>query len=246
MKDYTPLLTTLETQLAAKDKKPLYQRFALVIKAAVRNGMLQHDDILPSEREFSQLLPISRITVRKALEALENEGVVYRSRGYGTQIRSPLEYSLKESKGLSQHVVLNGKTPSTRWINKSRVVCNDEIAHLLALPSGSHVFLLKRIRYVDEQAVSVEESYVPEALIDNPDQIGVSLYDYFRAHDIQPGRAQSRVSARMPDTEIQQQIALADNLPVLVIKQRLLDVEGNPIEYSISYCRSDMYVFIAG
>jgi DNA-binding GntR family transcriptional regulator len=49
----------------------------------------------------------------------------------------------------------------------------------------------------------------------------------------------------MPDEALQQQIALPGNVPVLVIKQLALDAQGNPLEYSISYCRSDMYVFIA-
>ena len=84
--------------------------------------------ILPGEREFSQSLNISRITVRKAMDELEKEGVVFRSRGYGTQICSQFEYSLKEPKGLSQQAVLRGKTPDTVWINKSKIACSAEIA----------------------------------------------------------------------------------------------------------------------
>ncbi|MDI5166137.1 UTRA domain-containing protein, partial [Salmonella enterica subsp. enterica serovar Montevideo] len=42
----------------------------------------------------------------------------------------------------------------------------------------SDVFLLKRIRYVDEDAVSIEESWVPAHLIHDVDAIGISLYDY--------------------------------------------------------------------
>lgn len=245
MKDYAPLLETLGNQLSSPDKKPLYQRFATVIKNAVRAGMLQQEDILPSEREFSQALTISRITVRKAMELLEKEGVVFRSRGYGTQICSPLEYSLKEPKGLSQQAVLRGKTPDTVWITKNRVRCSAEIAKQLAIAAGSDVYQLKRIRYVDQQAVSVEESWVPASYINDADEIGISLYDYFRRHQILPVKSQSRVSARMPDQDLQAQIALPANVPVLVIKQLALDAQDNPLEYSISYCRSDMYVFIA-
>ncbi|MDI5349604.1 UTRA domain-containing protein, partial [Salmonella enterica subsp. enterica serovar Kentucky] len=43
----------------------------------------------------------------------------------------------------------------------------------------SDVFLLKRIRYVDEDAVSIEESWVPAHLIHDVDAIGISLYDYY-------------------------------------------------------------------
>jgi DNA-binding GntR family transcriptional regulator len=44
--------------------------------------------------------------------------------------------------------------------------------------------LLKRIRYVDDDAVSIEESWVPVGLIPDPDAIGISLYDYFRSQNI--------------------------------------------------------------
>ncbi|OON39431.1 GntR family transcriptional regulator [Izhakiella australiensis] len=243
--NHAALLRQLAETLAEDNKTPLYKRFAAVIIQAVRQGLLQNEEILPSEREFSQALSVSRITVRKAMDELEKQGVVFRSRGYGTQICSQFEYSLKEPKGLSQQAVLRGKTPDTVWINKSRLRCNSEIAQKLELAVGSEVWLLKRIRYVDGQAVSVEESWVPLAYINDADDIGISLYDYFRRHQIQPVKTQSRVSARMPDADLKQHIALPDNIPVLVIRQLALDEHAAPLEYSISYCRGDMYVFIA-
>jgi DNA-binding GntR family transcriptional regulator len=51
--------------------------------------------------------------------------------------------------------------------------------------------LLKRIRYVDDDAVSIEESWVPVGLIPDPDAIGISLYDYFRSQNIFPQRTRS-------------------------------------------------------
>lgn len=245
MTEQNPLFSRLTTTLAEESRTPLYKRFATGIKEAVRDGILLHEEILPSERDFSQLLGISRITVRKAMDELEKEGVVFRSRGYGTQICSQFEYSLKEPKGLSQQAVLRGKKPDTVWINKSKILCSAEIGEKLGLSKDSEVYLLKRIRYVDQQAVSVEESWVPARFIADADDIRISLYDYFNKHQILPVKSQSRVSARMPDEALQQQIALPANVPVLVIKQLALDAQGNPLEYSISYCRSDMYVFIA-
>jgi len=245
MTDPITLFSRLTASLAQESRTPLYKRFATAIKEAVRTGVLVHEEILPSERDFSQALSISRITVRKAMDELEKEGVVLRSRGYGTQICSQFEYSLKEPKGLSQQAVLRGKKPDTVWINKSKISCSAEIGEKLRLSKGSEVYLLKRIRYVDQQAVSVEESWVPARYIADADEIGISLYDYFRQQQILPVKSQSRVSARMPDEALQQQIALPATVPILVIKQLAMDAQGNPLEYSISYCRSDMYVFIA-
>lgn len=161
--------------------------------------MLEHGNILPGERDLSQLTGVSRITVRKAMQALEEEGVVTRSRGYGTQINNIFEYSLKEARGFSQQVVLRGKKPDTLWVNKRVVKCPEERAAACGR-SGSDVFLLKRIRYVDEEAVSIEESWVPAHLIHDADAIGISLYDYFRSQHIYPQRTRSALApgCRMP------------------------------------------------
>lgn len=238
------LVEQLKQRFAAPDNVPLYLKFVETVKNAVRSGQLPQGNILPGERDLSQLTGVSRITVRKAMQALEDEGVVTRSRGYGTQINATLEYSLKEARGFSQQVVLRGKKPDTLWVNKRVVKCPVDVAEQLAIPADSEVFLLKRIRYVDEDAVSIEESYVPAGLIADPDEIGVSLYDYFRSQNIIPQRTRSRVSARMPDSEFQTHIKLETPVPVLVIKQVAFDPQNRPIEYSISHCRSDLYVFV--
>jgi DNA-binding GntR family transcriptional regulator len=96
---HTRLIAQLNERIAAPDNTPLYLKFAETVKNAVRSGVLEHGNILPGERDLSQLTGVSRITVRKAMQALEEEGVVTRSRGYGTQINNIFEYSLKEARG---------------------------------------------------------------------------------------------------------------------------------------------------
>lgn len=106
----------------------------------MRSGVLEHGNILPGERDLSQLTGVSRITVRKAMQALEEEGVVTRARGYGTQINNIFEYSLKEARGFSQQVVLRGKKPNTLWVNKRVVKCPEEVANHLSISPDSEVF----------------------------------------------------------------------------------------------------------
>ncbi len=125
---HTQLIAQLNERILAADNTPLYIKFAETVKNAVRSGVLEHGNILPGERDLSQLTGVSRITVRKAMQALEEEGVVTRSRGYGTHINNIFEYSFKEARGFSQQVVLRGKTPNTLWVNKRVVKCPEEIA----------------------------------------------------------------------------------------------------------------------
>lgn len=142
---HTRLIAQLNERIAAPDNTPLYLKFAETVKNAVRSGVLEHGNILPGERDLSQLTGVSRITVRKAMQALEEEGVVTRARGYGTQINNIFEYSLKEARGFSQQVVLRGQKPNTLWVNKRVVKCPEEVANHLSIPprarySCSNVF----------------------------------------------------------------------------------------------------------
>ncbi|MGF1728991.1 GntR family transcriptional regulator [Photobacterium kasasachensis] len=245
MNDYSSLIENIKQRIAQGDKSPLYVKVAETVKQAIEQKMLVGGDFLPTERELSDLLGVSRITVRKALDVLDKDGVIVRSRGCGTMISETMEYSLKEAKGFSQQVVLKGKKPDTLWIKKDIIPCSEEIASHLKIAVDESVFLLKRIRYIDDQPVSVEESYVPAYLIRDVDDIQMSLYDYFRSQNIIPTRTQSRVSAQLPTDEFLEHLGLKSSVPVLVIKQAAFDTRGKPIEYSVNYCRGDMYVFVA-
>jgi DNA-binding transcriptional regulator YhcF (GntR family) len=72
---HTQLIAQLNERISAADNTPLYMKFAQTVKNAVRSGILEHGNILPGERDLSQLTGVSRITVRKAMQALEEEGV---------------------------------------------------------------------------------------------------------------------------------------------------------------------------
>ncbi len=64
---HTRLIAQLNERISAADNTPLYMKFAQTVKDAVRSGILEHGNILPGERDLSQLTGVSRITVRKAI-----------------------------------------------------------------------------------------------------------------------------------------------------------------------------------
>ncbi|ASA57475.1 GntR family transcriptional regulator [Vibrio gazogenes] len=245
MTTYQSLIELIHARIEQQDKSPLYLKIAESVKHAMQQHILKGGDFIPTEREFGELLGVSRITVRKAFDLLDKDGVIVRSRGLGTMISETVEYSGKTATSFSQQVVLTGKKPDTLWIKKDTVSCSADIAKTLDIKQGEQVFLLKRVRYIDEQAVSIEESYVPSALIHDPDEIQLSLYDYFQSQNITPSRTQSRVSAKMPTEESLEKLNIDEQTPVLLIEQTAFDNTGRPIEYSINHCRGDLYVFVS-
>ncbi|QLK61707.1 UTRA domain-containing protein [Enterobacteriaceae bacterium Kacie_13] len=243
------VLEKLKIDLAQTGTMPLYLCFNESVRQALEAGILQDGDFLPSERQFTEALGISRITVRKALSKLEEDGHIGRSRGYGTFIKktsdAKLSYSLADMKGFSREVMLQGRKPDTLWISRDQISASALIASRLAVTEGTPVYMLKRIHYIDTRPMSVAVSYVIMAAIGDVQDIGVSLYDYFNRNNIELGALQSRVSAAMADPEMMQALQLSEPMPLLIIKQTLFDGQNRPIEYSESFCRSDMYEFIS-
>ncbi len=243
------LLELLKQSLAAAGTQPLYLCFSDVVAQAIKEGILAEGDFLPSERQFTEELGISRITVRKALARLEEAGNIGRSRGYGTFIKkageAKLSYSLADVKGFSREVMLQGRKPDTLWISREKVPADALVASKLAITERTPVYRLKRIHYIDTRPMSVALSYVVVDAIADVQDIGVSLYDYFHRNNIELGALQSRVSAAMSDDELMQSLQLKTPMPILIIRQTLFDGQNCPIEYSESFCRSDMYEFIS-
>ena len=114
------MIAQLNERIAAPDNTPLYLKFAETVKNAVRSGALEHGNILPGRARPEPVDGVSRITVRKAMRTLEDEGVVTRARGYGTQINNIFEYSLKEARGfLRSRWCSEEKKPDTLWVQQT-------------------------------------------------------------------------------------------------------------------------------
>ena len=99
-----PLFVFLQSALARKDAGAtvLYRKLETAIRAAITDGLLVDGASLPGERELAEGLDLSRVTVRKALEALVGEGVLVRRHGARTSVATRIEKPIASpSVGLS-------------------------------------------------------------------------------------------------------------------------------------------------
>ena len=242
---YTSLYTFLNQRLSREKADPLYIQLDKAVREAVEQGELKPNSCLPSERNLMQHLDVSRKTVRHAFELLRSDNIIDSAQGMGTFVRRKLNYALKDSKGFSEVVSRLGGVPNTRWLEKKEAIAEGEVADQLQIPSGSSVWQLKRLRFIDGQPVSIENSYVRYEAIQNIEDIGTSLYDYFQTRGISTKNKTSYIRADLPSEEVMRLIQVKDNCPILIIRQRMLSgVTNEPLEYSVNYCRSDVYEFV--
>src|SRR5690606_6399446 len=97
---------------------PLYYQLKEIIQEMIENEELQPNEPIPTERELCEIHGISRMTVREAIMALVNEGVLYREQGRGTYVAWPKpEVKLSDLRGLTEGMERMGHQVDTDIIS---------------------------------------------------------------------------------------------------------------------------------
>lgn len=152
------------TGMSTDDMAPKYYAVKIDLLNRINTGEFKCGDKLPSESELVAIYNVSRITIRKALEELVADRVVYRVQGKGTFVQNTAE--AKETKyrksvsSCSNLLRSFHMTPTRRIINRKVVSCPEDVAQRLNLVPGSQVLLYERIYYGDDDPAIYGKSYI--------------------------------------------------------------------------------------
>jgi GntR family transcriptional regulator len=141
---------------------PLYHSIGHLIRSKIESGEWQIEQQIPSEREFTDSLHVSRATVRLGIDNLVKEGILYRVRGKGTFVASP-----KVSQGVLRLLDFfdtmrrNGLNPSARLISKACLIPPRNVCKNLGLSPDQQAVWFQRLLLVDETPMMIESSYFP-------------------------------------------------------------------------------------
>src|SRR5215468_11161656 len=125
----------------------LYRRVAEDIKSGIAAGAYPPGARLPSESELAERYGASRGTVRQAFAALRADGIISSRRGARrVVIGGPRVQSFGELLSFSRWARAMGEVPTGRVIALQRRPAKPLEAERLAIPAGSHVYHLTRVR----------------------------------------------------------------------------------------------------
>ncbi|WP_263262099.1 GntR family transcriptional regulator [Pseudomonas sp. RIT-PI-S] len=224
---------------------PLYLQLARNLEAAIQAGQWKADQALPSERSLSEDLNISRVTARKALDVLVEQGLIRRNQGSGTFITPRLEQPLSRLSSFTEMLRSKGLTPSSQWLEREIALPTlDELTRLSLSPSDQ-VARLKRLRKADGVVMAVELSTLPAALLPEPRAIGDSLYAHLEAIGRPVVRALQHIRAINASTEMAALVGIAPGTAMLRMTRIGFLADKTPIELTDTYCRDDYYDFVA-
>jgi len=246
-----PLLQTLECSSFDKDSAtPLYQQLRDLILEAMAQGTLQPASRLPSERQLSERLGISRLTVRHALNDLVNAGRLVSKTGKGTYVRTPkLEQGIHQLMGLTEDMYRRGHTVSSKIVQATLVPASVDLVQEVKLRLGEELVLLERLRIVDGLPLGLERSYLVHKLcpgILEYDLAQKSLYRILRStYGLRPSRAEQTYEATLARRREAQLLGTDVGAAILLLKRTVfLDTE-EILEHGCAWYRGDRYKFHA-
>ena len=109
---------------------PLYQQLQRALREAIESRVLGPDDALPAERQLAADLSVSRITVRKAIDGLVDEGLLVRRQGSGNFVCARIEKNFAKLTSFSEDMRARGRNPHSEWLKKSEGTVTPEEALL--------------------------------------------------------------------------------------------------------------------
>ena len=224
---------------------PLYLQLAQKLAQAIRDGRYLADEALPSERVLSESLKLSRVTARKAIDQLVDQGLVVRRRGSGNYIAPKLEQPLTRLTSFSEELQQRGFTPSSRWLTRSLSAATPDEQLSLGLSTGARVARLERLRLADDVVMAYEMTVLPEHALPDPAQVDASLYAYLAMRGKAPVRALQHIRALNAEPQLADRLEVPRGQAVLFITRVGYLESGQPVELTHSYCRSDYYGYVA-
>lgn len=224
-----------------------HERIARDLRDAIKRGDIPAGQPLPAIPELMATYGVARETVRSAISALANEGLVTPQPGKGTIVRDTGTVNL-HSRPTSAHPIWNltaGDDSRTVTVAASWTTADPEITELLGLPQpgeqvvhrlrhyykGHHVVLIHNQWVAGDVARAIKEAtaYDPgDAKADQP----TDLYSLMRQAHRVPAETTETVTTRMPDPEERDIMSMAPGIPVLVTLRITNDKDGAALETS--------------
>ncbi|MGW3627009.1 GntR family transcriptional regulator [Streptomyces sp. NPDC000880] len=214
-------------------------------------GLLQEaapNDRLPTERELTEALGVSRLTVRRALDQLVSESRVYRVQGAGTFVAEPSIRKSNAFASFSEDMMARGLLPSAQLLTAELTVAGAHHSWKLGVSPGERLVRIDRLRLTDGVPMCLESVHVVERLVPGllDQSLDGSLYDLLsKTYGIVIERAEQTVTATVLDAADARHLAVPPLSPALQVERVTYDEEGHSIELARSLYRGDRYSFEA-
>jgi GntR family transcriptional regulator len=199
---------------------------------------------IPSERQLSADLGVSRLTVRAALDDLAREGFVVRRRGSGTYVQQPKIAQELTMTSFSEDMRRRGMTPGSRTLSMTAILAGARLGRLLHVSPSEQILVFKRLRLADGETMAIETLHIPEQLVPGltPKAMGGSFYELLeeRYGIVIAGGSQS-IEPTVTNEEESEALGVPLHSPAFLFERTSRDADGRTFEFVQSVYRGDRY-----
>ncbi len=225
--------------------KPLYVRIQEYIAELILSGKLTPETKIQSEREFSEELGVSRMTVRRALTELVSEGLLERRHGSGTYVAKPrVTYESNELINYIQAMEQRNIASASQLLEFDEIAASRRLAEQLDVEIGDSLYRVVMLRFANRVPVILERVFFPCSRCPNLEEWDLektSLFDLLvNVYGADLARVSQTVEAIAANETIAQQLRVSEGFPLLKLDRTIYNAANNkPIEYSQDFFRCD-------
>lgn len=224
---------------------PIYLRLAAELRERIVTGEIAIGDALPSERDLCDIMGASRVTVRRAIETLIDEGLIVRRQGSGTYVAPRIQAPNSYLSSFSQDARARGEKTQTIWMMKTRASASAEEAAILEIAVGATVVRLGRVRLAGGEPLAIENAIVPALFLPDLDQLGDSLYETLEKVGHRPVSGTQRIRASLATSTEAGLLSMQEGAEILRIERLTRLADNRPVEFTRSAYRGDRYEFVS-
>jgi GntR family transcriptional regulator len=228
----------------ADDDTPRYVQLARKLASAIQSGAWKPNEVLPAERELCEQLNVSRVTLRQALDAVAEQGLISRRQGDGTYVTPHIEHLLSSLISFSDTLRRKGYEPSTKWLEREIRAGTAEDVTRLGLSPNAQVAVLTRLRCADGRAIAYERSVLPVSVMPRPTAVGDSLYRWLDEQETPIVRALQYFRAANLSRKMAAQLEMREGEAVLRVIRIGYGRDGAAIESSDTFCHGEFHDFV--
>ena len=226
-------------KLDGRSATPLYIQLIETIRQLIGDGTWARGEQIMSEAALCERYGVSRITVRKAIDCLVEEKVLFRKQGKGTFVSYPefFDNARVRERSFTAAAIRTSAMPYTKVIGKSVVPVDQALMERFGMAEdhGGQLLRLVRVRFLDSEAVVYEMDYLPmrfQALMEL-DLDNQSLYGTLHEKmGVDPANFRDAFRVVSAPPHVAERLHVPAGYPLLSVLQTVMDSELAVVYYN--------------
>jgi GntR family transcriptional regulator len=232
---YSP--PAMSAQKVTKQSHTRQQVLDLIERLGVGNA-------IPSERQLSADLGVSRLTVRAALDDLAREGYLVRRRGSGTYVQQPKISQELTITSFSEDMRRRGMVPGSKTLSMETILAGARLGRSLQVSPSEPILVIKRLRLADRETMAIETLHLPEKLVPGltAKDLSGSFYELLAGrYGIHIASGTQAIEPTVTNEEESAALGVPLHSPAFLFERTSLDQHDRTVEFVHSVYRGDRY-----